>query len=257
MKSTKEKIVPTAQVSANIPTHVAIIMDGNGRWAKGKGVPLILGHREGAAALKRVARHAAGLGVKYLTVYAFSSENWRRPQEWIDDLMGLLRFYLKHEVKELVNNNIRLRVIGDVSRFSPDIQKLIAQTEDLTKTNTGLTLVIALNYGGRNDILQACRRLVNYLTQDYKTFSSLEENMATLNEEEFSSFLYTKEIPDPDLMIRSSGEYRISNFLLWQIAYSELVFSHKLWPDFNETDLDEAIGMYHSRDRRFGAVFAE
>jgi len=255
--SNQKEMAQASNGPAIIPAHIAIIMDGNGRWAKGKGVPLILGHKEGAAALKRVTHHAGILGVKYLTVYAFSSENWRRPQDWIDDLMGLLRFYLKHEVKELLNNNIRLRVIGDKSQFAPDIQNLIEKSENLTENNTGLTLVIALNYGGRKDILQACRNFVNHLTDGYKTFSSLSENMATLNEEEFSSFLYTKDIPDPDLMIRSSGEYRISNFLLWQIAYSELVFSHKLWPDFNEADLDDAIGMYNSRDRRFGAVFAD
>lgn len=248
---TKDVISPK-----KVPCHVAIIMDGNGRWAKKRGVPAILGHREGATALKRVTHHAATLGVKFLTVYAFSSENWHRPQDWINDLMGLLRYYLKNEIKELISNNIKLHVIGDKSQFDTDIQTLITQGEEITKNNTGLTLIIALNYGGRKDIVKACQKLVKDLTDDYKNFSSLEESMARLNEEEFSSFLYTKDIPDPDLMIRSSGEYRVSNFLLWQIAYSELVFSQKFWPDFNETDLDVAIGMYNSRDRRFGAVFA-
>lgn len=245
------------------PQHIAIMMDGNRRWAKGKGLPIIMGHREGASVLKRIARHASNRGVQYLTVYAFSSENWRRSQSWIDDLMGLFRYYLKNEINELVQNNIRLRVIGDLSRFDSDIQGMILENEEKTSQNTGLALVVALNYGGRQDIVAACKKFSNELLLTYGDLSSgtispmnlraAKQKILELTEESFSSYLYTKEIPSPDLMIRPSGECRLSNFLLWQIAYSELVFSSKLWPDFTEADLDEAIRIYNSRDRRFGA----
>lgn len=245
MIETKEKEI--------IPEHIAIMMDGNRRWAKGKGLPVIMGHREGATALRRIARHAAKRGVKYLTVYAFSSENWRRSQSWIDDLMGLFRTYLKNEINDLIQNNIQMRVIGDISRFDADIQELIRQNQEKTAHNTGLVLVVALNYGGRQDIVAACKKMINDVSLSCDEVSTLQEKIGHMTEEDFSSYLYTKDIPDPDLMIRPSGECRVSNFLLWQIAYSELIFSPKLWPDFTEADFDESIRIYNSRDRRFGA----
>lgn len=233
----------------SVPTHIAIIMDGNGRWASQRKLPTILGHREGASALKRITKHAGSLGVKFLTVYAFSTENWRRPESWIMEMMGLLRYYLKNEVREITKNNVRLKIIGNKSDFDQDIQDLINEIEEQTCNNTGMTLVIALNYGGRTDIVKACQDISQKV-------ASGEMSSDSINEEVFSQHLYTKNIPDPDLLIRSSGEYRISNYLLWQLAYSEFVFSNKLWPDFNEDDLEDAIKEYQTRNRRFGAVIA-
>jgi undecaprenyl diphosphate synthase len=232
-----------------IPLHVAIIMDGNGRWAKKRHLPTILGHREGASTLKRLSRHAASLGVKFLTVYAFSTENWCRPREWVQEMMGLLRYYLKNEVKEISQHNIQLKMIGDRTGFDQDIQKLIKEAEEKTAKNTGLTLIIALNYGGRKEIVKACQEISQKILSGQLTPETIDETL-------FSKFLYTCDIPDPDLLIRSSGEFRLSNYLLWQLAYAELVFSDKLWPDFSEDDLENAITTYHARERRFGTVIA-
>lgn len=232
-----------------IPTHIAIIMDGNGRWSSQRNLPTILGHREGASTLKRITQHAGQKGIKYLTVYAFSTENWKRPIQWVQELMGLLRYYLKNEIKEILKNNVKLTVIGNRTDFDQDIQTLIQEAEEATKNNTGLNLVIALNYGGRKDILQACQSIAKKVEAGELTPDQITESL-------FSDNLYTQDIPDPDLLIRTSGEYRISNYLLWQLAYSEFVFTDKLWPDFNEDDLDDAIKQYQSRNRRFGAVFA-
>lgn len=233
----------------SVPTHVAIIMDGNGRWAKQRNLPTILGHREGASALKRITRHAGSMGIKFLTVFAFSTENWRRPATWIQEMMGLLRYYLKNEVREIVKNNVRLQIIGNRTEFDQDIQDMIEEVEEKTAGNTGMTLVIALNYGGRKDIVKACQDISRKVASGDLPPESIDEDI-------FSAHLYTKDIPDPDLLIRSSGEFRISNYLLWQLAYSEFVFSNKLWPDFNEDDLEDAIKQYQSRNRRFGAIIA-
>lgn len=236
------------EISDNIPAHIAIIMDGNGRWATRRGMPRSLGHRQGAKALKRTVRAAGELGVQYLTLFGFSSENWNRPEGEVKELMRLLRHYLRSETAELVNNNIRLRVVGDRTAFDQDIIDLINNAEDISKGNTGLFLSIALNYGGRNDILHAMRGVLQ------------TENAGALDNDGlcdlFESNLMTAGMPDPDLLIRTSGEQRISNFLLWQCAYSEFYFTEALWPDFGKDDLLEAIAVFNGRDRRFGGVKA-
>lgn len=233
-----------------LPSHIAIIMDGNGRWSSQRNLPTILGHKEGANSLKKIARHAGQLGIQYLTVFAFSTENWKRPIQWVHELMSLLRYYLQNEIKDMVANNVRLSVIGDKSQFDQDIQDLIEKCEEQTKDNTGLNLIIALNYGGRKDIVQACVSLCQDALSQKITPEEITDSV-------FSSKLYTKDIPDPDLLIRTSGEYRISNYLLWQLAYAEFVFTPKLWPDFNEEDMDEAIKQFRTRNRRFGAIIAD
>ncbi len=230
------------------PVHVAIIMDGNGRWAKARGLPRIAGHRRGAEAVRRTVTAAAERGIRYLTLFGFSSENWKRPGGEVDDLMGLLRVYLRAEVAELHRNGVRIRIIGDRTRFSSDIVTLIVNAEELTRDNTRLTLVVALSYGGRDDILHAARKL------------AAEAAAGRMKPEEidaarFADRLFTAGIPDPDLLIRTSGEQRISNFLLWQLAYTELVFTDTLWPDFGESDLEKAVQEFHGRDRRYGASF--
>jgi undecaprenyl diphosphate synthase len=231
------------------PGHVAIIMDGNGRWATRRGLPRSVGHRQGAKALKRTVRAAGELGVKYLTLFGFSSENWNRPEQEIGELMGLLRYYLRSETAELMKNNIRLKVIGDVSAFEPDICKLIYNAEELSKDNDGIFLSIALNYGGRNEILYAVKAL---LAEDKGAdLASLELHELQAR---FENRLLTAGIPDPDLLIRTSGEQRISNFLLWQCAYSEFYFTQTLWPDFGKSALEEAIEAYINRDRRYGGL---
>ncbi|MFQ5984381.1 MAG: isoprenyl transferase [Alphaproteobacteria bacterium] len=229
------------------PVHVAVIMDGNGRWAKDRGLPRIAGHKRGAEAVRRIVKSCRELGVGYLTLYAFSSENWKRPPSEVDDLMGLLRIYLRKELVELAREGVRLRFIGDRNaRLSEDIIALIEDAEARTAQNRALTLIVALDYGGRREIARGARRLA-------------EEAVAgrlrpeEITEEIFASHLDTADIPDPDLLIRTSGEQRLSNFLLWQCAYSELVFVPTLWPDFSKRDLEEAIGEFHRRERRYGA----
>ncbi len=237
-------------MTSNIPKHIAIIMDGNGRWAKKRGLPRTAGHKQGTEAARRVVNDAAELGVEYVTLFGFSSENWKRPEDEIKELMKLLRYYLRSETAELHKSGARLRVIGDRSAFDVDIIKLIENAEELTKDNTNITLIIALNYGGRHDIMCAAMRLAK--ASDSMDMPSDPAAM----EEVFSANLMTAGIPDPDLLIRTSGEQRISNFLLWQCAYAEFVFTQTLWPDFGKTDLEEAIGEYQGRERRFGAINA-
>lgn len=225
---------------------MAVIMDGNGRWAKARSLPRTAGHKQGAESARRVVKAATEFGVKYLTLFGFSSENWNRPDSEIKDLMNLLRYYLRSETAELHKNGARLRVIGDRAGLDDDIVRMIENAESLTEENTAITVVIALNYGGRNDILHAAARLHNAHLGQKLSFETIEA--------QFPGFLMTEGIPDPDLLIRTSGEQRISNFLLWQCAYSEFVFTDTLWPDFDKNDLEQALSIYGQRDRRFGAL---
>src|SRR5215469_12577199 len=229
------------------PVHVAIIMDGNGRWAKARGLPRVAGHKRGAEAVRRSVRGAAELGVEYLTLYGFSSENWKRPAAEVDDLMTLLRVYLVSEIEELHRQGVRLRVIGERKRLSPEIVRLIEQAEQQTAANRKLNLTVALSYGGRAEIAGAARHIAEAVRA-----GSLDP--AAVDEALFARHLLTRDIPDPDLLIRTSGEKRVSNFLLWQCAYAELVFVDRLWPDFAREDLEDAIREYHGRDRRYGAA---
>lgn len=227
---------------APVPRHVAIIMDGNGRWAAGRGLPRAVGHREGAKAVRRSIEAAISHGVKYLTLFAFSSENWRRPQEEVQDLRGLLLQYLRSELKEMHEAGVRLKVVGEQGRFGPNIAAELAAAEEKTASNQRLTLQLALSYGGRADIVNAARR-------------AIEAGIPAeaLTEREFGGLLSTAGVPDPDLLIRTSGEQRISNFLLWEAAYAELVFLDVLWPDFGEQDFAGAVRKFAMRERRFGA----
>jgi undecaprenyl diphosphate synthase len=229
-----------------IPAHVAIIMDGNGRWAKSRGLPRIAGHREGSRAVRRTVEAAIRSGVSWLTIYAFSSENWRRPAGEIMDLTGLLRRYLKSEIAELKQSGVRLRFIGDRGRFDPDIQRDLDVAERDTALNTRLNLTIALSYGARAEIAAAARAALEAVRTGCLQASDL-------GEEVFERFLATAGMPDPDLIIRTSGEQRLSNFLLWQAAYAELVFLDVLWPDFDDAHFTAALGEYSRRERRFGA----
>ena len=235
--------------SNTAPGHVAIIMDGNGRWAKARGLPRTAGHKKGVDAVRRTVEAARELGIGTLTIFSFSSENWRRPEEEVSDLMGLLRFYLRSEVAELHRAGVRLRVIGDRTRLSEDINRLIDNAEGLTRDNRVMTLVVALSYGSRLEIVHAARRLAEEVAAGRLSPEAIDEDA-------LSARLYTAEIPDPDLIIRTSGEKRISNFLLWQAAYAELVFVDTLWPDFTKRDLEAAIEEFHRRERRFGATTA-
>lgn len=227
-------------MESKIPNHIAIIMDGNGRWAEKRGLPRTFGHKEGADALRKIITYAGKIGVKYLTVYAFSTENWKRSKDEIDALMFLFKTYLKNEEKNIMKNNVRFLVSGRKNGVSSSLLEAIKKLEDKSRDNTGLTLNIAFNYGGRAEIIDA----VN---------SILKSGADNINEEDFSKYLYN-DIPDPELLIRTSGEFRISNFLLWQIAYSEIYITKALWPDFDEKELDKAIQSYNERDRRFGGV---
>lgn len=223
-----------------IPQHIAIIMDGNGRWANKRFLPRSVGHSEGAKNLKKILSYADKIGVKYLTVYAFSTENWKRAEEEVSALMILFKKYIKNEEKNFMENNIKFTVSGREENIPLDLLKAIRDLEDKTSLNTGITLNLAFNYGGRAEIVDAVNKII----------ASGKKN---ITEEDFKEYLYNN-IPDPELIIRTSGEYRISNFLLWQIAYSEFYITDKLWPDFNEQELDKAILSYGSRDRRFGGV---
>jgi undecaprenyl diphosphate synthase len=228
------------------PVHVAIIMDGNGRWAKARGMPRLVGHKRGVESVRDAVKSAQLLGVRYLTLYGFSSENWRRPEAEVKDLMGLLRLYLRSEIAELHREGVRLRIIGQRTRLSDDIRALIDNGERLTAGNHTLTLTIALSYGGRDEIAYAAKCIAEAVKAGTLDPSDIDE-------ETFSRHLFTGDMPDPDLLIRTSGEKRISNFLLWQCAYAELVFIDKHWPDFSRDDLESAIREYHGRERRFGA----
>lgn len=233
-----------------IPEHVAIILDGNGRWAKSKGMPRNYGHTVGAKNVETVCRAADELGIKYLTLYAFSTENWNRPQSEVDALMKLLESYLKTCIKTADKNNMRVRVIGEIERLSEAFQKRIRELEAASSTNTGLNLTIAINYGSRDEMLRAVR----HIAEDTKE-RKLE--IQDINEEVFASYLDTRELPDPDLLIRTSGEQRLSNYLLWQLAYSEFYFTDVPWPDFHKKELELAIEAYNKRDRRFGGLTSE
>jgi undecaprenyl diphosphate synthase len=229
------------------PAHVAIIMDGNGRWAKARGLPRLAGHRAGVEALRNTVRAAPELGVEWLTVYAFSSENWSRPKSEVSDLMGLLKLFIRRDLAELHQAGVRVRVIGHREGLSPDIAALLTEAESLTRLNRSLNLVIAFNYGGRDEIARAAAKVANAVAE-----GRLDADAVT--PELFADYLDTAGIPDPDLVIRTSGELRLSNFLLWQAAYSEFVFLPCYWPDFSRNDLAEAIRVYAARDRRYGGV---
>jgi len=227
------------------PMHVAIIMDGNGRWAQARGRPRIAGHQQGADSVRTVIRSAIEQDVAYLTLFGFSSENWQRPMAEVNDLMGLLRFYLKSETNALHKEGVRLRVIGDRDRLATDIVNLIEEAENMTADNKRLTLTVALSYGGRKEITSAVRQLAEQVAAG-------EISSDDIDEDAIGRRLFTAGIPDPDLLIRTSGEQRISNFLLWQLAYTELVFMDVLWPDFSKQDFDAAITEFRSRERRYG-----
>lgn len=233
--------------SINIPQHVAIVLDGNGRWAKRQNLPAIAGHKEGAKTLKSITRHASQCGIKFLTVFAFSTENWNRPRLWVDELMGLLKYYLRNEAKEIIENNIIFKTIGQREQLHPEIVQLIDELELKTTNNTGITLSVALNYGGRDEIIHACKNIAHLAAEGKIAPNDVNEAM-------FASCLFAPDLPSLDLFIRTSGEMRISNFLLWQIAYAELVFSEKLWPDFSSNDFDQALLEFSKRDRRYGAI---
>lgn len=230
-----------------IPRHVAIIMDGNGRWAKERNLPRLAGHNAGMQALKEIVKKSSGLGVKHLTVYAFSTENWKRSVEEISGIFKILILYVDKELKELHENNVKVSVLGDYKNLPADTVAKLEEALARTKDNTGLNFHIALNYGSRDEIIRG----IKLLSSDVKA-NKLEADQ--INEEIFSQYLYTKDIPDPDLVIRTSGEIRLSNFLLWQSAYSEFVFSKVYWPDFTPEKYEEAIGEYNGRIRRFGGV---
>lgn len=232
-------------ITKPVPQHIAIIMDGNGRWATARGLPRVEGHRRGAEALKKTAREAAQVGVRFLTVFAFSSENWKRSKEEVDNLLRLMRFYLKRELNDMVKENVKFRVIGDYHAFPKDIVKLLDNTIEKTRNNTGLTLCMALNYGGRMDIMRAAQQFAQKCVEG-------ECQPQDLTEEYFATMLYSHEIPDPDLFIRTSGELRVSNFLLWQLSYAEFVFVDIHWPDFDREYLHQAICEFQNRERRFG-----
>jgi undecaprenyl diphosphate synthase len=228
------------------PLHVAIIMDGNGRWAAARGLPRTAGHRQGAEAVRRAVEASIELGIQHLTLFGFSSENWKRPASEIRDLMSLLERYLRGEIAELHKNNVRLRIVGERAAFSPDLRRLMEEGEALTRANNRLNLNIALNYGGRADIVQAARNAAEEVR-----LGRLDPSNIT--EQRFAGWLLTEGLPDPDLLIRTSGEQRISNFLLWQSAYAEFVFLDILWPDFAKRDLEAAISEFSRRERRYGA----
>ncbi len=234
---------------AEPPRHVAIIMDGNGRWAAARGLPRAEGHRRGVEALRRVVRAASELGIEYLTIFSFSSENWSRPASEIRDLFGLLRRFIRNDLATLHRDGVRVRVIGERVGLEPDIAALLQEAEDLTRANTRLTLVVAFNYGSRQEIAAAARQLAREVAEGRRDIASIDETA-------LESYLDTSGVPDPDLIVRTSGELRLSNFLLWQAAYSELVFVPIHWPDFDKAALEQALAEYARRERRFGGLAA-
>ena len=230
----------------NLPKHIAIIMDGNRRWAKSKGLPAALGHKEGAKTLEKIVRYAKKVGIKYITVYAFSTENWKRTEEEVSALMNLMQNYLDDYSKRADSENIKVNILGSRQGLSEKMKDLIEKCMERTKNNTGITFNIALNYGGRDEIVKAVKSIAEKVKEN-------EIDIEDITEQTISDNLYTKNQPDPDLLIRTSGEIRLSNFLPWQLVYTEFVFVDKNWPDFNEQDLDEAIEIYQKRNRKFGA----
>jgi len=241
--SEEEKLANQVDFS-RLPYHVAVIMDGNGRWAKKRNLPRIEGHRAGAESVREIVETCARLGIKVLTLYAFSKENWKRPKKEIVTLWRLLEEYLKKEDKVLVKNKFRLQVIGERDEIPPSVQRELERVEKLTENNDNLTVVLALNYGGRSEIVEGVKKLLK----------EKEVDVEALDEEKFSSYLYTVDLPDPDMVIRTSGELRVSNFLLWQIAYSEIWITQELWPDFRRKHMLQALIDYQKRERRFGDI---
>ena len=235
------------QEQRSLPRHIAIILDGNGRWAASHALPRALGHKKGCETLEQTVEDCARLGIEYLTVYGFSKENWKRSEEEVGALMQLFRFYMKKLITVANANNVRAKMIGERSRFPEDIQKGIAELEESTKANTGMLFSFAVNYGGRDEMIRAIRKIALESSP-----SELSEKLSHLTEEEFSNYLDTAGTPDPDLVIRTSGEFRTSNFLLWQSAYAEYYISSVYWPDFNLEELEKAIASYQKRERRFG-----
>lgn len=231
----------------NIPNHVAIILDGNGRWAKKKKMPRNFGHTQGSKNVEKICELAYHMGVQYLTVYAFSTENWKRPKDEVDALMKLLQTYLETSIKTSAKNNMCVRVIGDTSKLNEDIKKSIVNLEEASKNNTGLKFQVAINYGSRDEILRAARAIAMDIKENKTDIDHIDETT-------FEQYLDTNGIPDPDLLIRTSGEQRLSNFLLWQLAYTEFYFTDVLWPDFNEKELKKALEYYNNRNRNFGAI---
>ena len=230
-----------------IPNHVAIILDGNGRWAKKRGLPRNYGHTQGSKVVEQICEDAYKIGVKYLTAYAFSTENWKRPKDEVEAIMKLLRSYLKTSIKTSQKNNMKVRVLGDKTKLSQDIQESINYLEESSKNNTGLNLQVAINYGGRDELIRAIRSLSIDVKEHTIDVNDIDE--ATIED-----YIDTKGIPDPDLLIRTSGESRISNFMLWQMAYTEFYFTDILWPDFNKVELMKAIEYYNSRTRKYGTI---
>ena len=240
----------SAQPEFDVPRHVAIIMDGNGRWAAARGLPRVEGHRRGVEAVRRTVRAAAELGIEFLTIFSFSAENWTRPPDEIRELMGLLRRFIRNDLAELHQSNVRVRIIGDREGLESDIARLLTEAEELTQKNDGLTLVVAFNYGARQEIARAARRIAEKVAQG-------ELSPEAVNVETVGRYLDAPDLPDPDLIIRTSGEQRLSNFLLWQSAYSELVFLPVNWPDFDCAALEAAIREFRQRERRFGGLVAK
>ncbi|GAA0078048.1 isoprenyl transferase [Clostridium sp. CTA-5] len=231
----------------NVPKHIAIIMDGNGRWAKKRNLPRSIGHKAGVETIRKIVKEAKRLGVKYLTLYAFSTENWKRPKEEVNALMKLLVLYLKKEVDELNKNGVKINVLGDIEKFPTECKVSLERAMEITSKNVDINLNLALNYGGRDELVRAVKLII-------KDLEEAKIKTDNINEELISNYIYTKGMPDPDLIIRPSGEQRLSNFLLWQCAYSEFWYSDIAWPDFNEDDLQKAILDYQNRDRRFGGI---
>jgi undecaprenyl diphosphate synthase len=232
------------------PVHVAIIMDGNGRWAAARGLPRREGHRRGVEALRNIVKAAGELGIRYLTIYSFSAENWSRPADEIEDLMGLLKRFVRNDLADLHKNDVRVRIIGERANLKPDILALLNEAEELTKSNSGPTLVVAFNYGAQQEIVEAARKLAERVKQGVLAPESIDV-------QKLARELQTHDIPDPDLIIRTSGEQRLSNFLLWQAAYAEFFFVQTHWPDFDKAALEAAIGEYRKRVRRFGGLTAK
>ena len=242
-----EAVVSSVRAGAAAPRHVAIIMDGNGRWAAARGLPRLEGHRRGVEALRRAVRAAGEMGISWLTVYSFSSENWRRPAQEVSDLMGLLKRFIRNDLADLHANGVRVKVIGLREGLAPDIRALLEEAEELTRRNGKMTLVVAFNYGARQEIAQAVRAIA-------RKAAAGEIDPAQIDESVIEAHLDTAGVPEPDLIIRTSGEQRLSNFLLWQAAYSEFVFLDLHWPDFDRAALEQAVDIYHRRERRFGGV---
>lgn len=241
----KKKDAAVEEGGSILPRHIAIILDGNGRWAKRRGLPRTAGHAAGAETFRRIATYCRGIGVEYLTVYAFSTENWKRPREEVEGIMSLLGNYLREAVDTMERDHIKLKILGEQSVLSPDLRELIDETAGISNRYGGFQANVCLNYGGRDEIIRAAARYA----EDYK--NGVAE---PLTEESFAGYMYSAGIPDPDIVIRSGGEMRLSNFLMWESAYSELIFSDVLWPDFSSADIDSAIIEYRKRDRRFGGI---